>query len=109
MIELSGYRRAGEIDIVFTGTRPGEKLFEELQYGGEAIDKTRHPKIFIGKIAGVAPEELSVALARLKELSSNGSSEAIRGYLGSFLPEAQLGGSGDGPAPAPADGETLDM
>ena len=58
VIELSGHRRSGEIDIVFTGVRPGEKLFEELQYGGEAIDKTRHPKIFIGKIAGV-PADLS--------------------------------------------------
>jgi hypothetical protein len=39
--------------------RPGEKLFEELQYSGESIDKTRHPKIFIGKIAGVPGEEES--------------------------------------------------
>jgi len=39
MIELSGYRRSGEIDVVFTGARPGEKLFEELQYSGESIDK----------------------------------------------------------------------
>jgi FlaA1/EpsC-like NDP-sugar epimerase len=109
MIELSGYRRAGEIDIVFTGVRPGEKLFEELQYGGEAIDKTRHPKIYIGKIAGVAPEELSVALARLRELAGDGEGDAIRVYLGSFLPEAQLGGSGNGPAPAPAGREMIDM
>ena len=53
MIEMSGYRRSGEIDILFTGVRPGEKLFEELQYSTESIDKTRHPKIYIGKIAGV--------------------------------------------------------
>ena len=39
MIEMSGYRRSGEIDILFTGVRPGEKLFEELQYSGESIDK----------------------------------------------------------------------
>jgi hypothetical protein len=63
----------GEIDIVFMGMRPGEKLFEELQYGSEAIDKTRHPKIYIGKIAGLPPEELAVAVARLRELASAGS------------------------------------
>ena len=56
MIELSGYRRTGDIEVVFTGVRPGEKLFEELQYGGEAMDTTRHPKIFIGRIAGLTTD-----------------------------------------------------
>jgi hypothetical protein len=103
MIELSGYRRSGEIDIEFTGVRPGEKLFEELQYGSEAIDKTRHPKIYIGKIAGVPASELASALASLRELASDGSSDAIRGYLGSFLPEAQLGEAAvDRPAAPPS-------
>ena len=92
MIELSGYRQSGEIDVVFTGVRPGEKLFEELQYSGESIDKTRHPKIHIGKIAGVPASELAVALARLRELASAGSSDEVRAFLGSFLPEAQLNG-----------------
>ena len=96
MIEMSGYRRSGEIDIVFTGVRPGEKLFEELQYSGESIDKTRHPKIFIGKIAGVPASELAVALARLRELASAGSADDIRAYLGAFLPEAQLNGGQNG-------------
>jgi FlaA1/EpsC-like NDP-sugar epimerase len=92
MIDLSGYRWSGEIDVVFTGVRPGEKLFEELQNSGESIDKTRHPKITIGKIAGVPASELAVALARLRELASAGSSDDIRAFLGSFLPEAQLNG-----------------
>ena len=99
MIELSGHRRSGEIDIVFTGVRPGEKLFEELQYGGEAIDKTRHPKIFIGKIAGVPASELSAALSSLRALAAGGSSDEIRAFLGAFLPEAQMNG-GNGAAPA---------
>jgi FlaA1/EpsC-like NDP-sugar epimerase len=97
MIELSGHRRSGEIDVVFTGVRPGEKLFEELQYSGESIDKTRHPKIAIGKIAGVPAPGLAVALARLRDLVSAGSSDDIRAFLGAFLPEAQLN-SGAPPA-----------
>jgi FlaA1/EpsC-like NDP-sugar epimerase len=105
MIELSGYRRSGEIDIVFTGMRPGEKLFEELQYGSEAIDKTRHPKIYIGKIAGLPPEELAVAVARLRELASAGSSDGIRAFLGSFLPEAQLDGANGPAGPSGADAQ----
>jgi len=92
MIELSGHRQSGEIDILFTGVRPGEKLFEELQHSGESIDKTRHPKIYIGKIAGVPASELALALSRLRELASAGSADEIRAFLGSFLPEAQLNG-----------------
>ncbi len=67
---------------VFTCVRPGEKLFEELQYSTEAIDKTRHPKIFIGKIEGA---------------------DEIRAFLGSFLPEAQLNGGLKGAAVPSAD------
>jgi FlaA1/EpsC-like NDP-sugar epimerase len=92
MIEMSGYRRSGE------------KLFEELQYSGESIDKTRHPKIFIGKIAGVPASELAAALGRLGELASAGSADDIRAYLGAFLPEAQLNGGQNGAAPPAAGG-----
>ena len=92
MIEMSGYERTGEIDILFTGVRPGEKLFEELQYSTESIDKTRHPKIYIGKIAGVPAPELAAALSWLRELAVVGSSDDIRAFLGTFLPEAQLNG-----------------
>ena len=79
---------------MFTGLRPGEKLFEELQYSAESIDKTRHPKIFIGKIAGVPAAELDAALSSLRALASSGSSDEIRAFLGSFLPEAQMNGGG---------------
>ena len=48
MIRLSGLR-ADEIEIVYSGVRPGEKLFEELTLDAEEVDKTRHDKIFVGK------------------------------------------------------------
>jgi FlaA1/EpsC-like NDP-sugar epimerase len=97
MIELSGHRRSGDVDIVFTGLRPGEKLFEELEYGDEATDRTRHPKILVGKIAGAPASELSAALSSLRGLAANGSSDAVRAFLGAFLPEAQMnGGAGTG-------------
>ena len=50
MIGLFGLKPFDDIDIVFMGMRPGEKLFEELETGGENITKTKHPKIFIGTI-----------------------------------------------------------
>jgi FlaA1/EpsC-like NDP-sugar epimerase len=78
------------MDIVFTGLRPGEKLFEELELSGEDIAKTRHPKIFIGKLARYAPERVQWALSRLAKLARDGEGEAIRRFLNAFLPEAQL-------------------
>lgn len=45
LIELSGLKPDEDIEIAFTGLRPGEKLFEELSYKGENITPTNHPKI----------------------------------------------------------------
>jgi FlaA1/EpsC-like NDP-sugar epimerase len=98
MIEMSGHRRAGDVEIVFTGLRPGEKLFEELQYSDEAAERTRHPKIFVGRIAPMPPEELRRGLARLRELVAHGTADEVRAFLAAFLPEAQIGRDG---APLP--------
>jgi FlaA1/EpsC-like NDP-sugar epimerase len=46
MIELSGYRAGEDIEIQFSGLRPGEKLFEELSHHKEHLTETGHPKIF---------------------------------------------------------------
>jgi FlaA1/EpsC-like NDP-sugar epimerase len=48
LIRLSGFRE-DEIEVTFSGMRPGEKLFEELSVHEEKADKTRHPKIFVGQ------------------------------------------------------------
>ncbi len=45
LIELSGLRPEEDIEIEYTGLRPGEKLFEELSHTGENITPTNHPKI----------------------------------------------------------------
>lgn len=90
MITLSGLKPYEDIDIVFSGVRPGEKLFEELETVGEHITKTRHPKIFIGKIAAYRSEEIQRALDRMREISSNGDDPAVREHLSELLPEARL-------------------
>ncbi|MDD3653289.1 MAG: nucleoside-diphosphate sugar epimerase/dehydratase [Desulfotomaculaceae bacterium] len=47
LIKLSGFRPDIDIPIVFTGVRPGEKLFEDLYTSGERIRKTRHERIMV--------------------------------------------------------------
>jgi FlaA1/EpsC-like NDP-sugar epimerase len=91
MITLTGLRPYVDMDIVFTGLRPGEKLFEELELKGEQISKTRHPKIYIGKINPYPPEEVARALRVLNDLARNADGTAVRKFLNSLLPEASLG------------------
>ena len=89
-IRLSGLEPYVDIDIEFVGTRPGEKLFEELGTSHEEVVSTRHPKILIGKIHAYPDRDVQEALGRLAVLSAQGSEEELRAYLNAFLPEADL-------------------
>jgi FlaA1/EpsC-like NDP-sugar epimerase len=90
MIRLSGLEPGRDIDITFTGIRPGEKLFEELAADSEELAKTRHPKIFIGRLETYPTERVQGGLVRLRAGALRGDPEAIRENLGELLPEAQL-------------------
>ncbi len=56
LISLSGLRPGIDVEIVFTGVRPGEKLAEELVLTAETADRTTHPKILVAKHG--APEDI---------------------------------------------------
>jgi FlaA1/EpsC-like NDP-sugar epimerase len=89
-IRLSGLRPFEDIDIIFTGIRPGEKLFEELQTNGEFMSKTLHPKIYIGKIAGQSGAKLDHALEQLTFVARNGWENELRRIMNDILPEATV-------------------
>ena len=91
-ISLSGLRPYEDIDIVFSGIRPGEKLFEELEMTDEQLTKTRHPKIFIGNIAIYPEKVVSGALRQLAILSKQGNDARLRELLSRLIPESQLNG-----------------
>lgn len=70
----------GDIEIAYTGLRPGEKLYEELLISAEA-QATEHPKIMRANEQMLSWAELEKALLRFKELSKAQDCEAIRKYL----------------------------
>lgn len=90
MIRLSGLQPYEDIDIIFTGIRKGEKLFEELEITGEDLVKTKHPKIFIGKIAEYSVEDVSQILSSFRVALGENDIEKIRALFNHFLPEAKI-------------------
>ena len=89
-ITLSGLRPFEDIDIVFTGLRAGEKLFEELDWANEPITKTQHPKIFVGQIAPYPREQVETALIRLGAFARGNQELEMCQFLSDLLPEANL-------------------
>ena len=92
MITLSGFKPYEEIDIVFTGIRPGEKLFEELGTSADKVEKTRHEKVFVGRIPEIDPEKVAAAISRLVDLCQGANEKVLRQELVALVPEAQLEG-----------------
>jgi FlaA1/EpsC-like NDP-sugar epimerase len=101
LITLSGFRPGVDIDIAFNGVRPGEKLFEQLATDAEHADKTKHPKIFIGRIASPAWAEVSRAVDELVALVGDGETPQIRESLRALVPE-YTGGLAQGSQPVVA-------
>jgi hypothetical protein len=101
LITLSGFRPGVDIEIKFNGIRPGEKLFEQLATDAEHADKTKHPKIFIGRIASPSWADVSRGLDELVGLVDDGDAGRIRVALRTLVPE-YTGGLAVVPAPAPA-------
>ncbi|MFA5293081.1 MAG: nucleoside-diphosphate sugar epimerase/dehydratase [Phycisphaerae bacterium] len=88
LITLSGFRPGEDIEIVFTGTRPGEKLFEELSVKGEDMVPTRHSKISIWqKSAPVSREVLCEKISGLVATADTQDYKQIVAVLKQLVPE----------------------
>ena len=86
MIRLSGFVPYTEIQIVETGLRPGEKLYEELLVRDETVKKTENEKLFIE--TGEAPEEgkLAAALEELGRAAESGDDDLAKKTLHRLVP-----------------------
>lgn len=77
LIRMMGYKPYEDIDIVFSGLRPGEKLYEELLMGEEGLFTTDNKKIFIGQQSPIEPEELYRELDELKKIAETNDKQAV--------------------------------
>jgi len=87
LITLSGLRPDDDIEIKFSGVRPGEKLFEELSTSAENADKTKHPKVFIGRIKPHEWDAVDAGVDALLELARGTAMDRVRAALGDLVPE----------------------
>jgi FlaA1/EpsC-like NDP-sugar epimerase len=87
LIKLSGLVPNEDIEVVFTGVRPGEKLFEELLIKGEGIRPTSHEKIKIAAAVALDLEIISVILDQLAVFSEQSDINGIMKLLTMLVPE----------------------
>ena len=91
LIRLSGLEPGRDIEIEFTGIRPGEKLKEELWEEGKIYEKTAHPGIVRSdNEASLMSGELDAMLQRLAALVSDGKSHEIIALLDEIIPGAAI-------------------
>ena len=87
LITLSGLRPGEDIEMVFTGTRPGEKLFEELSIKGEDMQPTRHPKIGIWKNIPTDSNKLRAGIDELVNIARTRNHSEITQKIKELVPE----------------------
>ncbi|MRR30054.1 polysaccharide biosynthesis protein, partial [bacterium] len=91
LIRLSGLEPGRDIEIVFTGVRPGEKLAEDLWDEGFQFKSTEHPDIFrLDNTEPLLGDRLLQAVDELVQLSRDGSRDEIITLLDQFIPGASV-------------------
>ncbi len=98
LIQLSGYRPYEDIEITFTGLRPGEKLYEELLLDGEGVQPTCHEKIMVAKAAECDEAVLLRQIEELYQLARSLDLDGVVVKLQEMVPEFKPANSAHGKA-----------
>ncbi|MCZ2473424.1 polysaccharide biosynthesis protein [Aquirufa ecclesiirivi] len=87
MITLSGLRVDRDIEIKFSGLRPGEKLYEELLNNNENTLPTHHPKILIAKVNTPSYSYMEIQSNELEHILEHGTSNQLVSKIKDIIPE----------------------
>jgi FlaA1/EpsC-like NDP-sugar epimerase len=87
MITLSGMRVDRDIEIKFTGLRPGEKLYEELLSTDENTLPTHHPKILIAKVNVPSYSYMDIQMNLMQEVLEVGNNNELVSKIKEVIPE----------------------
>ncbi|CAA7620970.1 nucleoside-diphosphate sugar epimerase/dehydratase [Magnetospirillum sp. SS-4] len=96
MIRLAGLRPDHDVGIVFTGLRPGEKLFEEIFHGAEPPVATGRPGVLVASPRAVDAEELGIAIDELAQACRAHQPEPALSIVRRLVPEYRPGENGTG-------------
>jgi FlaA1/EpsC-like NDP-sugar epimerase len=87
LIRLSGKSPGEDVEIVYTGLRPGEKLYEELFHDAEKLAETSHPKILLAQCRMMDKDALERSFNAMQRACDEGNDSALRNMLAELVPE----------------------
>ncbi len=87
LIILSGKKPGDDIEVVYTGLRPGEKLYEELFHEAEQLVDTGHPKIMLARSRPTDVDDVERIFAELAEACDSNAEPQLRRLLRALVPE----------------------
>ena len=87
MIQLAGLEVNKDIEVKFTGLRPGEKMFEEVLNTNEGTSKTHHPKILIGKVSNENFKNIEQTITKIEASIKTQENNNIVKLMKEIIPE----------------------
>ncbi len=102
IIRLAGLRPEEDVEIRFTGLRPGEKLYEELFHGKEPPVPTGYPGLLMASPRTADPADVGRSLDRIAVSCHDGQERAALALLSELVPEFERNGVAAEPPPAQA-------